>query len=491
MHVNMSAVVKRVVIVVVLASTVGVFAQKPTPAPQPSPAAPPPAVSGEAKPTTAMPQSTAAPETQSLHIQVGRSVIISTQARLRRILVSNPGVLDTVTISPTQLVVSAKTSGSSSLVLWDETGHARILDVSADVDVTGLREALSLAFPDQPIQVQGEEGRIVLSGTVADRATADEAVKMAAAYSKDVVDSMIAAPTPRGKQIMLKVRFAEVDRAKLAAFGINIFSTGAANTPGQISTQQFTPFTSPSIQGRIPGQLQGFSTQFSATDLLNIFVFRPDLNLGATIKALQSDNILQILAEPNLMALSGVQARFIAGGEFPFPVVQGGAVNAVTIQFRPFGVRLDFTGTIEPDNVIRLKVAPEVSALDFANAVTVSGFTVPAISTRRAETEIELRDGQSFGIAGLLDNRTTAQFSKIPGIGDIPILGNLFKSRQVSRSNTELLVLVTPVIADPVGGQVPAGTQGQVPTMPLKNLDIEKYDRKLPEGGKTPPATKK
>jgi pilus assembly protein CpaC len=189
------------------------------------------------------------------------------------------------------------------------------------------------------------------------------------------------------------------------------------------------------------------------------------------------------------MARSGEPARFISGGEFPFPVVQGGtSLNAITIQFRPFGVRLDFTGTIGPDNVIRLKVAPEVSALDFSNAVSVGGFTVPALSTRRAETEIELRDGQSFGIAGLLDQRTTAQMSKIPGIGDIPILGNLFKSRQTNGSNTELMVLVTPVIVDPVGGQPPSAAE---PKMPIKNLDVNQYDRGLPGAVAQPPQTQK
>ena len=178
-------------------------------------------------------------------------------------------------------------------------------------------------------------------------------------------------------------------------------------------------------------------------------MFNPEINLGATIKALQSKNVLQILAEPNLMAMSGQTAHFLAGGLFPYPVVQGGtagSVPAITIQFQPYGVRLEFTGYIQDDGTIRLKVAPEVSSLDYSNAIIISGFTMPAIQTRKADTEIELRDGQSFGIAGLLDRRTTLQLSKIPGIGDIPILGELFKSKNTDITNTELLVLVTPVI---------------------------------------------
>ena len=225
---------------------------------------------------------------------------------------------------------------------------------------------------------------------------------------------------------------------------------------------------------------------FNLSDLLNIFIFRPDINLGATIKALSQKNVLQILAEPDLMAISGQPAHFLAGGLFPYPVVQGGtggSVPAVTIQFQPYGVKLEFTGTIEDDGTIRLKVAPEVSTLDYSNAIVISGFTLPAIQTRKAETEIELKDGQSFGIAGLLDQRSTVQLSKVPGIGDIPILGELFKSRSVNLTNTELLVLVTPTIVDPVGGQPPA-PQGEV-SFPTKNLDLPEFDKGLPDGAKT------
>ncbi len=443
----------------------------PAPTKPAEPPAPPPA------PIAPLPQATTAPETQSLHIQVGRSVVISTQARLRRILVSNQNVLETATITPTQVAVTAKAPGSSSLVMWDETGHARILDVYADVDVTTFRDTLRQMFPGEPIQAEADEGRIVLTGTVSNKAAADEAARMAANFSKEVINSLIVAPAPHGKQLMLKVRFAEVNRRKLDALGINILSTGAANTPGVISTQQFSPFTASSVTGTIGAGLRGAQTTLNASDLLNIFLFRPDLNLGVTIKALQQKNVLQILAEPNLMARSGEPARFIAGGEFPFPVVQaGGGTNAITIQFRPFGIRLDFTGTVGADNVIRLKVAPEVSSLDFANALTISGFNVPALSTRRAETEIELRDGQSFGIAGLLNQTTTAQFNKIPGIGDIPIIGYLFKSKQLDRSDTELLVLVTPTIVDPLGGAV---TPLAAPTMPIENLQPQTFDRSV------------
>jgi pilus assembly protein CpaC len=175
-----------------------------------------------------------------------------------------------------------------------------------------------------------------------------------------------------------------------------------------------------------------------------MFLFRPDIHLGAVIKALQQKNLLQLLAEPNLIAVNGKESSFLAGGEFPFPIVQPGqGYTAVTIQFKEFGVRLKFTPLIMPNGNIHLRVAPEVSALDFSNALTISGFVVPALSTRRAETEFEIQDGQSFVIAGLMDNRLTDISQKIPGLGNVPIIGNLFKSKNGQKSTTELMVLVT------------------------------------------------
>lgn len=443
-----------------------VFAQNPAPA---TPEA------GAAQPTSA------AAEAQTLHILAGRSVIINTQARLKRILVSNPAVVDTTTVTPTQLVITAKAPGTASLVLWDETGRARILDVNSNVDVSELRDALQQAYPNEDIRVEADQGRIVMTGKASTQAVSDGAAKLAASYSGTVVNSLVVAPPERPKQIMLKVRFAEIDRSKAQQLGLNIFSLGAANTVGRVTTGQFFP----------PGVTANGTAPPTATfsDLLNLFIWRPDINLGATIRALESHNVLQILAEPNLMARSGEPASFIAGGEFPYPVVQGGGgggtsgLLAVTIQFRPYGVKLEFTGTVNPDNSIKLKVAPEVSTLDYTNALSFQGYVIPAISTRRAETVVDLKDGQSFGIAGLLDNRTTVQMSKIPWIGDVPILGALFRSKDVSKSNTELVVIVTPIIVDPATAPV-AGPEN--PKMPIENLNQKKFDNSV--GSKSPAA---
>src|SRR5437667_4033316 len=416
-------------------------------------------------------------EGQALHVFVGKSVVINLQSPVTRILSSNPSVVDTLATSPTQIVVEGKAAGSSSLIIWDATGHSQMLDVTVDVNISRLRTAIEETYPGQPITVQSDGAHLILTGTVSDAKIGDDIGKLAMLYSAGVVNSLVVAPVHE-QQILLEVKFAEVDRTKIQQLGINFFSTGAANTIGTVGTQQFSPPTLSSSGSGISS-----ATTVTFTDLLNVFLFRPDINLGATIKDLESKSVLEILAQPNLLALNGQKASFLAGGEFPFPSVQGRGTYgvAVTIQFRPFGVRLDFTGFIGKDGIIRMHVAPEVSTLDFSNGLVISGFNVPAISTRRAETEIELKEGQSFGIGGLIDNRAQVSFSKIPGIGDIPIIGHLFRSQSLNRSHTELIVLVTPRIVDPVGMNAPAPT---TPANPVKFLNVPAFDKDLP--AKTP-----
>src|SRR5262249_46839037 len=302
----------------------------------------------------------------------------------------------------------------------------------------------------------------------------EDLTKMASLYSPTVVNSLTVAGS-HDPQVLLEVRFAEVDRSRIDQLGFNIFSTGATNTLGTVSTQQFSPA---SVGGGGGGAIAGRSGSLSLSNTLNIFLFRPDLDLGTTIAALEQKSVLQILAQPNLLAMNGQKASFLSGGEFPFPVVQGGAnVGAVTIQFRPFGVKLDFVGNIDyAQNVIRLHVAPEVSTLDFTNAVTISGFVVPALSTRRTETDLELKDGQAFGIAGLLDRREQTQLNKIPGIGDIPVLGQFFRSKSLNRSNSELLVLVNPHIVDPVHKEMVKAAE---PKGPIQMLEPPKFDKNI------------
>ena len=424
--------------------------------------APAPSAQAMALPSTS--QSNAA--SQTLHLVVGRSLYITTTSRLRRVYVSNPLVLDSLTASPHELVISAKTAGTSSVVVWNEAGESTLYTVLADVDVAGLRNALTEALPGCQIEVESQQGRVFLSGVVGADAEAEAAGKLASVFSKDVINSLVVDPRHR-PQVQLKIEIAEVDRMKLDAFGINIFSTGKNTSLS--TTGQFTAPTFPVVGGT--GQATA-----TLSDVLNLFYFNTDLNLGVTLKDLQNKGVLEILAEPTLVTIHGQPAKFLAGGEFPYPVVQpsgGGGVTSVTIQFKQYGVKLDFTPFVNPDGTIRLKVLPEVSALDYTNQVVIAGYTLPAISTRKAETEIELRDGQSFGISGLLDHRTTEQLSKVPGIGDIPILGQLFRSKNLNHSVMELIVIATPTIVDPLNGPAKPPTQPNWVTPPgqLPNFD--------------------
>ncbi len=413
-----------------------------------------------------------------LRVMVGKSLLINTTERLKRVSVTDPSVADALVVTPTQVLVNGLSPGEVSLLIWDELERSRSFDLRVDVDITAASEEMHRLFPNEEISVTPSRSAIVLSGHVTTEDVAKHAGALASAYSRNVVNVLTFGPVG-AQEVLLEVKFAEVDRTAMTQLGINLFSTGAGNTPGSITTGQFGGVTG---LGNISdtGSLTPFPTTATVTNALNLFFFNPSVHLGAVIEALKTQNLLQILAEPNLIAVNGKEASFLAGGEFPFPVAQQNAtgIATVTIQFREFGVRLKFTPVIQPNGAIHLHVAPEVSTLDFADAVTVAGTTIPAISTRKAETEFELQDGQSFVIAGLLDNRVTNTVNKIPGLGDIPILGNFFKSKSIQKSNSELMVLCT-VHRVAAAVEAPKG-----PAMPLPDLDKGKFDGKKPAGSK-------
>ena len=430
-----------------------------------------------------------AAEGETIHVLIGKSIVINVQTPLTRVLSSNPAAVETMATSPTQVVIEGKAAGASSLILWDERGRSQVFDVVADVDIAGLRNAIQKTYPNEHLDVEADGGRLILTGSASNSHIAENLGKMAGVYSPQVVNSIVV-PTSHDRQVLLEVKFAEVDRNAISQLGVNIFSTGATRTIGTTTTGQFGGFGAQEINDIFGPGTSGFdfTSKQTINQVLNVFLFRPDIHLGAVIQALKDHNVLEILAEPNLLALSGQKATFLAGGEFPYLVSQpsSGAVT-YTIQFKPFGVKLDFTGVVQEDNTLRLHVSPEVSALDFTNAAPIpGGGTLPAISTRRAETEIELKDGQSFGIAGLLDRRATTQLSKVPGIGDIPVLGQLFRSRSVNKTDTELLVFVTAHIVDPVRVATTAPAEPK-PAVPF--LDQKKFDEQVPgnkEIGATP-----
>lgn len=411
----------------------------------------------------------AQPVGETLHLVVGRSMFIDTESRLRRVYVGNPAVLDSVTDNPQRIVITARAPGVSSLLLSDESGFSQVYLVISDLDVNALQADLEKTFPGDHLKAEAQEGRVSVYGTVGSDAASDAVLKLASLYSKDVANSIQVNPS-HTKQVRLQVKIVEIDRSKLDQFGVNFFSGG--KNIGATSSGQFPVSTSITS----PGASTGGSFQIS--DPLNLLYYNTTVNLGVAIKDLEDRQILQILAEPNITTMSGQKAAFLSGGEFPYPVVQGGAgglQSPITIQFRPYGVKLDFTPVVNPDGTIQLKVAPEVSALDYTNAVTISGFTIPALSTRRAETEVQLRDGQSFAISGLLDRRTTDSLGKVPVFGQLPILGPLFRSKNISRSTVELIVIVTPTVIDPLTD----ASKPAPPSLPVRMLDPHSFDPKV------------
>jgi pilus assembly protein CpaC len=394
-------------------------------------------------------QEPAAP--RELVLLPGKSVVLDSPVDILRVSVANDKVAEAVGITPREVLLNGRDPGETSVIIWQQGGGRLIFDVIVRPKETAtdrVRRELARELGEQKVDVAIEGQNVFLHGSVDSLHDAERAEAIASVLGKPV--NLLNVKVPEGEpQILLKVRFADVERTVSSELGLNLFSTGATNTIGRVTTGQFNP---PIVSGPVGAAGAADPARFSLADALNVFLFRPDLDLGATIRALAARNLVQILAEPNLLTSNGKPASFLAGGEFPYPVVQGGGIGftPVTIQFREFGIRIGFTPVITSRGTIRLTVAPEVSSLDYANGLLFQGFNVPAIAIRKIQTEIELENGQSFAIAGLLDNRTTENLSKIPGLGDIPLLGKLFQSRRLQRNKQELLVIVTPEIVRPI-----------------------------------------
>jgi pilus assembly protein CpaC len=395
-----------------------------------------------------------------LVVAVNTSIVLRRPEGLKRISIANSDIAEAAALSPTEVLLDGKSPGDTTLLLWDKTGSVSKFDVhvptnTSKIDVVQeqLRQEVG-----RGVTMTVEEGTVFLRGTVVDMVAAERAVAIAGTLGKVVNLLRVAVPEAE-PQILLKVRFANVDRSAASQLGINLFGLGNKG----VGSSQTGQFGGPPVFSQLPP-----GSPATLSDLLNIFYYRPDIGVGAVLQALEAKNLAQILAEPNLLTASGRPASFLAGGEFPFPTIQGGAagIGQITIQFKEFGIRLDFLPTITPRGTIHLTVTPEVSSLDYSNALTVNGFTVPGLQTKRVQTEVELANGQSFVIAGLLDNQAIENLNKIPGIGDIPVLGKLFQSRSVTRSHSELLVVVTPELVQPI----PAGVQTPELPMPLPFL---------------------
>jgi pilus assembly protein CpaC len=397
---------------------------------------------------------------ERINLTAGRSTVLTTDFDITRIAVTNPAVADATVVAAREVLIDGKAPGTISLIMWG-SGRRVQYDLVVDPGVGALQQQLRGLFPGEDIMVTVNEEATTLSGRVSSNAVMLKAGEIAEKTSaKSKVINLLRVPGGiESQQVMLQVRFAEVNRNVLTEAGISLF-TGAAGEKDWIARTSTQQFSAPTFSNSATTSTLTFS------DFLNLFWFNTKYNVGAVLKALETKGFVQSLAEPNLIAYNGQEASFLAGGEVPVPVVQGATgLSTVTVLYKEFGVRLSFTPTIAGD-VIRLHVKPEVSTLDFANGVTLSGFRIPALIVRRAETVVELRDGQSFAIAGLLDNLSQDDKSQVPLLGNLPIIGHLFKSKSERMTRTELMVLITPRLVRPLDpDEVPP-----LPTLPGRFL---------------------
>ena len=426
---------------------------------------------------------------RNITLMEGRGELLQFQRDVQKVALAEPKIADAVVLSPREVMVNAKTPGHTTLLIWETGAEPARYEIEVAKDNSEwdtFRKLIEANADGGAVTVTGSGDTIVLAGSVKSADDSKRLAGLAQTRAKTVINLLKAPPPPDPRQILLQVKFAAVDRTALTQVGFNLFSLNGKMIGGT-GTEQFTPPRFTAISGNDPS-----TNTVNFSDLLNLFAFRPDLNIGATIKALQEHDLLQILAEPNLICEEGKDASFLAGGSFPFPTITttptgGATAPVITVQFKPYGVKLDFTPTITPQGAINLKVAPEVSSLDFTNSVTLQGFTIPSLAQRRAETEVLLKDGESFAIAGLIDQQVIETMDKVPGLGDIPILGKLFRSRSTHKSNDELLVLITPHFVRPLSPEEKA----KLPDMPAAFLPAVPDRKAKPSKGKgtTPPAT--
>ena len=384
---------------------------------------------------------------QEIVLAVGNSVVIPGGGTLTRVAIGDPTVATVTTAGLTEVLVNGVAPGSTSLFIWTSDGGRSSYTIRVTLDAPSLEREYAGLFPNENIRVTAVGNAVILSGQIADPRVADKAIQLARGLGEDIqVMNNLSVPNPG--QVLLQVRFAEVSRSWQRELGPTLLTRDGSNIDVVLG---------PVDNVRTTDDEDAIAEVFS--DAVNFYLFHEPSRVNAFIQALETNGLFRSLAEPNLIAMPAETASFLAGGEFPFPVLQGNqGSNAVTIQFKEFGIRLDFTPYITNSGSIRLRVAPEVSALDFANGLTVSGFTIPSLLARRAATVVELEDGQTFAIAGLVDNSIVESISKVPLLGDIPILGELFKSRDLRQNRSELLVLVTPRIVQPLDQEPPLPT---------------------------------
>jgi len=385
-----------------------------------------------------------ASEVQRFELGVGKSKVVDLTTPIKRASLANPEVADTVVLSPKQIYLTGKSVGVTTLTLWKEDGELfSAFDVTVSPDLSQLREQLHKILPDEKdISVTATHDHVTLSGTISNLARQSRALEIAEPYAPKKVVNLL--QVGGAQQVMLEVRVAEMDRNLIRRIGVNMAGVDQAGNFGVTALNSITDLTGSGTAGA-----GGPLSQLVSGAVNALVRFQTgDITWTGFIDALKQEDVIKILAKPTLVAVSGQEAQFLSGGEFPFPVPQ--AFGVITIQYKKFGVGLSFTPTVLTNNRISMAVSPEVSELDFTNSLPVGGFNIPTIATRRATTVVELADGQSFAIAGLLRDNVRETVAKFPVLGDIPVLGALFRSSRYTKNQTELVIIVTPHYVKPM-----------------------------------------
>jgi len=400
-----------------------------------------------------------------LYIQANQSFLLDSNLDIRRVSIGKTEIADVTVVTPRQLMVTGKASGETTLIYWTAAGVPTSVDVNVSVE-NGVRKGLEKIVPGEKFEMSGTHDTMILTGSVSSETAQHRLVEGAKAYTKNVVDLLA---VERVEQVMLQVRVAEVDRNVVKELGFGFLTDGNNTGRGALSPgNAFTPF----FGDLHNSQLEQIGPNASFSDAVNLFVAKPGAfpKFAAFIRALNDRGALKVLAEPNLVVSNGAEGKFLAGGEFPVVFNTGnGGSSSTSVVYKEFGVRLNFRPKIAPNGEIHLRIAQEVSELDFANAVILSGFRIPALRRRKAESTLQLADGQTFALAGLIDNKISKQVSKVPLLGDIPILGALFRSTRYQNNETELVMLVTPKIVRPL-------EKGATPGLPTDRVAPEEID---------------
>ena len=385
----------------------------------------------------------AAKTSSQLQLLINKSVVLQTRTPYKRVSVGQPEIADVNLLGQSRILVTGKKAGTTQLVVWDDGEKAQVIDISVAVDVVGLQEQLKKLFPGVKVNLSANNGEVVLKGNVPSLEVEEQIVRIATPYAAKVQDFMVISG---GQQVMLSVRIAEVSRSATSALGVNIGATDGKSFIGS-NVGGINPFGTQIL----PGGGQGITSP-SPGAAVTIFG-QGQIGKGAFqyfVDALRQNSLLRILAEPNLMAVSGQEASFLAGGAIPVPTSQGGtgAGAAISVDYREYGVKMKFIPIVLGNGKLRLKVSPEISDLDYANSVEAGGFRIPGITSRKVTTTVELADGQTFAIAGLLNSSIAASKDVTPLLGDLPVIGPLFRTVRYSRKETEMVVLVTPHLVE-------------------------------------------